>query len=107
MPASPNAGSMRIPGLDEPVLQMPNMQQLIVPGQGSPLAPNLSSTSASAGGQALSMSYRTAPSPVSPAFQTQLPNFASGQVVGGMPPSSVSYSSSPVTYPATSIRMQP
>eukprot|EP00930_Biecheleria_cincta_P056807 TRINITY_DN42859_c0_g1_i1.p1 TRINITY_DN42859_c0_g1~~TRINITY_DN42859_c0_g1_i1.p1 ORF type:complete len:466 (+),score=48.82 TRINITY_DN42859_c0_g1_i1:50-1399(+) len=78
-PAEPVAspgGSMRaIPGLDEPHLQIPQMQQghaLGSPQSGS--VPRLSSAGAVA--PQLGLTYTTAPAAPQGTFQTQLPNFA-------------------------------
>jgi len=77
MPAASPGGSMRIiPGLDEPQLLVPQMQQ--APGLGTSMqsgVPRLSSAGAVSPPQ-LGLTYTTAPAAPLANFQTQLPNFA-------------------------------
>jgi len=105
----PESPSMRIPGLDEPHLAMPNMQPLVAPQAtaqvasqdmiraAAPLAPTSISSSA---GQ---VQYRTATGLPPVAFQTQLPTYSTS-----LAPQPAYTSGSPVAYtstPAGSIRI--
>lgn len=105
----PESPSMRIPGLDEPHLAMPNMQPLVAPQAtaqvaspdmiraAAPFAPTSISSSA---GQ---VQYRTATAPPPVAFQTQLPTYSTS-----LAPQPAYSSGSPVAYtstPAGSIRI--